>query len=113
MESKGMKIVKFFREHCEFHQGGQGVIGITCNKLWEMKDEEFDNLFAIVEEGVGVMDIHFPTSTCTCKKCCPRELCECNHSKSKHNVEYGTGHNVKVGNIGCDECDCKKFQIEN
>ncbi len=47
METKGMKLVKFFKNNCDLqYGGGQGVIGITCRKLWEMKDDEFDKLFA-------------------------------------------------------------------
>jgi len=40
-------------------------------------------------------------------------LCKnCGHSKYNHNVEYGTGHNVRVGNLGCSiwQCKCKKFE---
>ena len=41
----GMEVVMFFVENCEIHSTGQGVVGVTCNKLWDMDDEEFEKTF--------------------------------------------------------------------
>jgi len=37
--------MKFVVKNIEICQSGQGVIGITCDKLWEMDNEEFKKLF--------------------------------------------------------------------
>lgn len=41
-----MEVIKFFVKHSEVHSSGQGVVSTTCNKLWEMSDEEFIKQFA-------------------------------------------------------------------
>ncbi len=46
-------------------------------------------------------------------KSVPEVICKCGHGRLIHNVKYGTGHWVKKGDIGCDKCGCKKFQIQN
>lgn len=44
-ETKGMAVVRFYVEHFEKHSTGHGVAGITCDKLWDMEDDEFNELF--------------------------------------------------------------------
>ncbi len=36
-----MEVIKFFVKYSRVHKSGQGVIATTCDKLWEMSDEEF------------------------------------------------------------------------
>jgi len=46
----GMEVMKFVVKNIEICQSGQGVIGITCDKLWEMDNEEFKKLFLTVKQ---------------------------------------------------------------
>ena len=43
--SIAMEVIKFFVTHSEVHSSGQGVVATTCDKLWEMSDEEFIKKF--------------------------------------------------------------------
>jgi hypothetical protein len=45
------EVIKFFVSNSEIHEGGQGVVSVTSNRLWEMPDEEFIKLFLKQEQG--------------------------------------------------------------
>ena len=48
-----MEVIKFFVSNSEIHKGGQGVVSVTSNKLWEMSDEEFIKKFLKQELNEG------------------------------------------------------------
>ena len=41
------RIMKFVVDNCEKNKSGQGVISISCNKLWNMTNEDFEKLFGV------------------------------------------------------------------
>jgi len=43
------RVMKFVRDNIEFHSSGQGVISLSCPKLWEMSEEEFKQTFGEIK----------------------------------------------------------------
>ena len=41
------RIMKFIVDNFERYCGGQGIISISCDKLWEMSEEEFEETFGV------------------------------------------------------------------